>query len=229
MQSITHKIYRIKQNKVMGGPMTFSLILLGVLLILVFFNVGESIYSKLRIKKGVLIFLLISTIVFYFIPKLNIKGVNISWVGFVFPLIFSLIILFKTKNKNDYFKMFVATLIAFALSIIYDLITFDVYESAILQPYLVLALILGSFGLVLTKTPTKLYASNFVGVILAEIVFYLSRYSIYGEYYLTLGGEKVFCVLLTSFVFSMLTYFVARKAKANFVHYKLRRNEKSGF
>ena len=134
--------------------------------------------------------------------------------------------LFKVKKLRLYLKMLVATLVSFSLNIVYNLITFDVYESAILQPYLILALIIGTFLLFLAQTPTNLFASNFFGIILSEIVFYFSRYSIYGNYYMTIGSEKVFAVLMVSFVFSLLTYFFVRKVKAMHARRKLRLSEK---
>lgn len=205
--------------------MTLSLILLGALIILTIFNVGESIYKKLNIKKRLLIILLLATLVLYFIPGISINGITFTWFGFVLPLIFSTWVIIKVKNAKKYFKMFVVALIAFALNIIYNLITFDVYESAIFQPYIVLGLILGIVPLAIAESPKRLYASNFVGIIFAEIVFYFSRYSIYGEYYLTLGSIKVFETLMIAFVSSLLVYFFARKIKAMLIRKKLAKRE----
>ena len=206
--------------------MTFSIILIGVLIILVTFNVGESIYAKLGLKKKWLLILLIGTFALYFIPNLVIAGITFTWIGFFLPAIFSVIAILKVKNAKRYFKMFVALLIAFALNIIYNLITFDVYESAIFQPYLVLGLLLGTIPFVLTDTPQRLYASNFFGLIFAEIVFYMSRYSIYGEYYLYLGSRKVFETLLVAFVTSLITYYFARKVRAILIKRKLAKRER---
>ena len=202
--------------------MTFSIILLGVLIILVSFNVGESIYAKLNIKKRWLLIFLIGTLVLYFIPSPKINGITFTWIGFFVPLLFSIVAIFKGKKNKNFFKMFVAMLIAFSLDIIYNLITFDVYESAIFQPYIVLGLILGTVSLALVKIPTRLYASNFLGLTFAEIVFYMSRYSIYGEYYLTIGSRKVFETLLVSFVTSMIVFFFARKVKTMQIRKKLK-------
>ncbi len=207
--------------------MTFSLILLGVLFILVLFNVGESIYKKLNLKKSTLLILLLLLLGCYFIPGINIGGVVFTIDGFFLPLVISAIILIKTRKLKTFFKIFVAILISFSLNIVYNLITFDVYESAILQPYLVLGLILGTFPLFLVETPTKLFASTFLGVTLSEIVFYFSRYSIYGNYYMTIGSEKVFATCLVAFVTSLLTYFLARKVKAMHVKRKLKLAERN--
>lgn len=202
--------------------MTFSIILLGVLIILVSFNVGESLFKKLKIQKRVLLLLLTATLVLYFIPNIKIGGVTVTWIGFFMPLVFSVWVIFKVKNAKMYFKMFVALLITFSLNMIYNLITFDVYEASIFQPYIILGIIIGTIPMILAKTPTKLYASNFFGLIFAEIVFYLSRYSIYGEYYLTLGSRKVFEMLLVSFTISMLVYFFVRKVKVMMIRRKLK-------
>lgn len=206
--------------------MTFSIILLGVLIILVSFNVGESIFKKIGLKKKTLLLILIISLVLYFIPSINLFGITFTWVGFFMPLVFSAIVVFKVKNIKIYFKMFVALLLAFSLGIIYNLITFDVYESEIFQPYLVLGILLGVLPLLLTKTPQRLYASNFLGLIFAEIVFYMSRYSIYGEYYLTLGSRKMFETLLIGFTSSLIAYYLYRKVKYIVIKRRLTKKEK---
>lgn len=202
--------------------MTFSIILLGVLLILVTFNVGESVYKKLKLKKITLMLMLVLTLCLYFVPPITIGNYGFSLVGFFLPLAFSIIVLFNVRNLKEYFKMFVAVLVAFALNIVYNLITFDVYESSILQPYLILGVMLGSLPLFITSNPNRLYASNFIGIALSEIVFYLSRYSIYGNYYMIIGSEKVFAVLLVSFSISLIASFFARKIRAMHVKRKLK-------
>lgn len=204
--------------------MTFSLILTGVLLILVCFNVGESIYKKLNLKKRVLILFLTLTLILYFVPKITIAGVSFGWTGFVLPLIFSIMAIAKTKRLKSFLRMIVAVLLSFALNIVYNLITFDVYESAILQPFVFLAILMGVGLLFIVQTPSRLYASMFVGIILSEIVFYFSRYSIYGDYYLTIGSEKVFSMLITAFTTSMLTYFFVRKVRTMSIRKKLKKS-----
>lgn len=206
--------------------MTFAFILLGVLIILTIFNVGESVYKKLNIKKRHLLTLLIITMILYFLPNIKINGITFTWAGFFLPLIFSIIVILKTKKAKEYFKMFVMALVSFSLNIVYNLITFDVYESAIFQPYLILAIIL---GIVPFLSPTRLYASNFVGLISAEIIFYLSRYSIFGEYYLIIGSRKVFEMLLVSFVASTIVCFLARKIKAIRIRHRLERKEREQY
>lgn len=206
--------------------MTFALILLGVLFILVCFNVGESVYSKLNIKKRVLLILIGGTIILYFIPNLFIGGIFFTWIGFVLPIIFSTLILFKIRNLKSYLKLFVCALIAFAIMMVYNLMTFDVYESNILQPYLVVGLILGSFPLFLLQNAKWLYFANYIGVTLADIVIYLSRYSFYGEYYLTLGDLKVFTVLLVSFICGVVCNFFVNKIKVILTKRRLDRLEK---
>ena len=177
-------------------------------------------------KKRVLIVYLVLTIFLFFVPSINIGGVAFGWTGFVLPLIFSIMAIAKTKRLKTFLRMIVATLIAFALNIVYNLITFDVYESAILQPYTILAIMMGVGLLFIVQTPSRLYASMFVGIILAEIAFYFSRYSIYGDYYLTIGSEKVFSMLLTSFTIGVLTYFFVRKVRTMSIRKKLKRAKK---
>lgn len=206
--------------------MTFSIIILGVLLILTFFNVGESVWKKIGLNKKWLLILLVLTIILYFVPSIKINGISFTWVGFFIPLIFSFIIIFQTKGKKNFFKMFVQVLISFSFGIVYNLITFDVYESSIFQPYLILAIILGSLCMFIVFDPKRLYSANVIGILLSEVVFYFSRYSIYGEYYLTLGSEKVFAIFLLSFAVSEFIFFVARKFKARSLRKKYVREKR---
>lgn len=206
--------------------MTFSLILTGVLFILICFNVGESIFSKLKLKKRFLVLFLALTLVLYFVPSIQINGVSFTWVGFVLPLIFSVVAIVRIKKFKTFLRVLVSALVTFALNIVYNLITFDVYESALLQPYLVLGVLLGFLLLFVVQTPSRLYASAFIGIILSEIAFYFSRYSIYGDSYLTIGSEKVFCILLVAFVVSLLTYFLARKIKVIEIRRRLKKSER---
>lgn len=206
--------------------MTFSLMLLGVMLILVTFNVGESVYAKLRLKKGILILLIIATIVLYFIPNISVFGVIFTWVGFFLPAIYSILVLIKTRKLKDFFKMFVTALIAFVLNIGYNLITFEVYEANIFQPYLILGVILGGLSLFITNKPTKLYASNFIGLTLSEIAFYYTKYSVYQEFPLFVGNEKIFAVLLVSFVSSLMVYYIVRQVRKNFVKSRRKKEQK---
>lgn len=212
----------LKKEKIM----TFSLILTGVLFILVCFNVGESIYKKLKIRKSVLVLLLGLTLVAYFIPNFILWGVSFSWVGFVLPLVFSFVTFFKIRHFKIFLRIFVGVLVAFVLSLVYNLISFEVYESVILQPYLALGAILGVVLLFVVQTPSRAYASIFVGACLADVVFYFSRYAGYAGYNLTLGGEKIFCVLMTSFVVSLVAYYFVRKVKTIEIRHRLKKAER---
>lgn len=194
--------------------MTFSIIILGVLLILSIFGVGEGTARKLGLGKKWLIILLVSTLILYFVPNIKIRGITFTWVGFAFPIIFTTMVLLGTKRLKQFLTIFISTLVSFSLSIVYDLITFDVYESNIFQPYIMLGIIIGITSLIICKNPKRAYASNVIGLLLSELFFYISRYSIYGEYYMVFGSEKVFCCLLTSFVFSVISHKVVLKIKA---------------
>ena len=206
--------------------MTFALISFGVFLIFVIFNVFESVIKPLNVNKKLLIGLLAITIVCYFIPNIYIFGAGFSLVGFFIPLVFSIIILARVKKLKEFSKMIVCSLIAFVFNIVYSLITFEVYESQILQPYIVLGVLLGFIGTFITTSSKNLFASNFIGIILSEIVFYFSRYSIFSEYFLTIGSLKVITTLFISFVFSLIVYFVKEKIKKSIIKKKLKKQER---
>ena len=206
--------------------MTASIIILGVLIILSIFSVGESILKRIKISRQKFMALLLLTLLLYFVPGITINGITFTWVGFVMPIIFSAIVLTNTRKLKNFLKIIVCILISFSLGIVYDLITFDVYEASIFQPYLVLAVLLGIVPLLIVGEPKKSYASNTIGLLLSEVFFYISRYSIYGEYYMTIGGEKIFACLIYSFVFSAITYSIARKIKVIVITKRLAKKER---
>jgi hypothetical protein len=205
--------------------MTFSLILLGTLLILTIFGVGEKILKKLKINKILIISLLALSIILYFVPPLVINGITFTWVGFVLPLIFSMVILLSNKKLKYVFKMFFVTLFSFSVGIVYNLIKFNVYESALLQPYIFLGIIFGLFSLSIIKDPLKLYASTFVGFVSSEIVYYLSSSVAYRNGGLVVGGEKVLTVLILTFLVSVITNYFAISLKKHLIRTKLRRSK----
>lgn len=200
--------------------MTFSIILIGALIILSIFDVGEGIWQKVQLNKRWFIILLLVNLILYFVPNITINGIVFTWVGFVLPTLFSVVIFLGVRKKVDFVKIFINTLLSFSICIAYNLVTFDVYEQNIFQPYIILGIILGIMPIIIQKNPKCVYVSNTIGIILSELFFYFSRYSIYGEYYLTLGSEKVFCCLIVSFIVSSMLYFVLRKYKA----FKLKRS-----
>ena len=206
--------------------MTFSIILVGVLIILSIFNVGENTVRRLNISKKNLIILLLLTLVLYFVPNVRIFGITFTYVGFALPIIFTTIILLGTKHLNNFLRIAICVLLTFCLSIVYDLITFDVYEESIFQPYIALGIILGILPLFIVKEPKKIYAANTIGLLLSEMFFYISKYAIYGDYYMTFGSEKVFACLLISFVSSVILYGATRRIKAIIVTKRLLRKEK---
>jgi len=205
--------------------MTFSLILLGTLLILTIFGVGEKILKKLKINKILIISLLALSIILYFVPPLVINGITFTWVGFVLPLIFSMVILLSNKKLKYVFKMFFVTLFSFSVGIVYNLIKFNVYESALLQPYIFLGIIFGLFSLSIIKDPLKLYASTFVGFVSSEIVYYLSSSVAYRNGGLVVGGEKVLTVFILTFLVSVITNYFAISLKKHLIRTKLRRSK----
>lgn len=204
--------------------MNLSLLILCVSFILVLFNVGESVYFRLKLKKWLLLLVIASLILLRFIPSININGVTFSIANFIAPVFLSVLIACKNLNKGKtWLKFFVSSLVVITFTLIYNVADLNVYESSLLQPYDILAIILGFLCFVITNNPKIVFLSSVVGLTVSELIFYKSRYEVYGYYNLTLGSEMMICVLLIEFLTSLFALYLVRKIKA----YKLKKRKKN--
>lgn len=192
--------------------MTFSLLTLGVLIILSIFNIGESIYSWLKVTKLQRLLILTAITVSYFLPNIKLFGINTSICGVVLGLM-AVFILLKLKRIKLFAKLFVYTLFVFVLNIIYSLIEFNVYESSLIQPYLVLAGILGVSICFILNNPYLLFAGSYMGLMLSDFALYHFKYANNLDYSFVLGGEKIICTIIVSFCISAVVGFLVQKVK----------------
>lgn len=193
--------------------MSFSSLLLGVLLILVIFNVGESVTRKLFLKKSFLIIYLAVSFIFSFISPITIGNFTLTFSGFIFPLIVSIYYLFKCKNMFAFLRVGVSVLLVTTLTLIYNSITYDFFEYSYLQPYMLLALVIGFSVIFISKTPTNSFLSLFTGYTLASVIHFLTK-NLGSDYGIVeVGGEQIITMLFLSLVASLFGCYVYRKVK----------------
>lgn len=205
--------------------MTFSLILLGVLIISCIFTVGEGVLKELKINKVFCLMLLFLTLILYFLPNIKIYNYSFSWASFILPFMACFVILLKTRRVKNHFKIVLFSLLTFIINFIFNFINFEVYETAILQPYLLLAVVLVVVGMLLTNKASLTFVASFFGLVISEIVFYYARYSNIIEFNWIFGSEKIFSMLLVIVVLSCIIQFLSIKLKKVKTYNKLKKLE----
>ena len=192
--------------------MEYSSLILGVLFILVCFNVGESVTKKLLFKKIYLLIIILAMFICRFIAPISISDWQISISGFIIPLFISVYYLFKVGSLYSYLKVGVAILLVTTLTLIYNIISFESFEYAYFQPYIFLAIVLGITAFFIAKTATNTFVALFLGYTLASVIHYLTK-GIENYQMINLGGEQMLAMLVTSFASSLFGYYISRKIK----------------
>lgn len=193
--------------------MAFSSLILGVLLILVIFNVGETVTKKLYLKKIYLIILLAISFISSFFNPFIIGNFSFSIAGFIIPLILSIYYLFKVGSVYSFLRVGVSTLLVTTLTLIYNSISYGDFEYNYLQPYMILALVLGLSVFFISKTPSNSYLSFFLGYSLSNTIHFLTKNLDYDYSFIELGGQQMLSMLLLSTVASLVGVYIYRKVK----------------
>lgn len=194
--------------------MNFSLLILCVSFILILFSVGESVYNQLKVKRLFILITVLALILFRLIPNITISSVQISVANFILPLIISVFLCVSSlRSLKSWVRFFVSTLIVVTLTLVYNVIEFNIYEGAFVQPYVFLGLVLGLLSFLVCQNSKIVFASCISGLTISEIIFYKSRYGVYGFNNLVFGTEMMICTLLIAFIFSLLCQFAWRKIK----------------
>ena len=192
--------------------MDYSSLILGVLFILVCFNVGESVTKKLLFKKLYLLIIILAMFICSFIAPISIGDWQISISGFIIPFLISVYYLFKVGSLYSFLKIGVAILLVTTLTLIYNVISFESFEYAYFQPYIFLAIVLGISAFFIAKTATNTFVALFFGYTLASVIHYLTK-GIENYQMINLGGEQMLAMLVTSFASSLFGYYISRKIK----------------
>lgn len=195
--------------------MKFLVLLLGVLFILILFNVGESFLKRLYIKKIYALGFIAAELLSLPLPAFEIAGISFTVSGFILPAFASLFFLREIKNK----KYFGRTLIAF-LSVVLVMqiffLTNDVMQSEMLS-WVVICAIAGIISLFICYYPKQAFIPLFWGINTAEIIFHFTRNAsdLNG---LVLGNGVILFGLISAFLIMIfcynISYVIRRRQKA---------------
>jgi len=154
--------------------MRYLTLLLGVLFILILFNVGESFLKRLNIKKIYALTFVALEIICLFLPAFQIAGINFTVGGFVLPAVVSIYFFKEIKNKKYFGKLLIAYLSVVLIMQIYFLAN-NVYGQSEMLGWAIVSGLLGVISLLVCYYPKQAFISLFWGINTAEIIFYFTR------------------------------------------------------
>lgn len=194
--------------------MDFFYILLGSLIILSLFNVGEFVYNKIGISHFVLCVLFVFTLVLSFVPDISFGGYALSLVGSIIPLLLSIRIVFGIRSKKDAFSFIVSCIISCLAIIAFSLLGIESLE--LIQPYVYFSLGLGVIIQLFTKNMRVSFASMFFGLSIGSFIFFQTKFG--GTDAIFIFGSKellisVLCAMLAGVVISLFQSFYEYRAQ----------------
>lgn len=151
--------------------MNFNLLILGAILILAMFGVGESIYKRFGISKIFILVCLSLMIIGLYVPNLQIKDISLSISGFILPAIFCLLICFKIRSFSFFVNLLFMGFICLLLRLVYVDLEF--------VPIVVQISCMSALGCLLafiTKEAFSMFVSAFAGFVVGNLIFELIKY-----------------------------------------------------
>lgn len=176
--------------------MDFLFILLGMLIILTLFNVGEGLYKKAKLNHFVLAGFLALTLGLSFVPNLVVGNFSFSLAGFFLPLAASVKFLTSIKSVKQIGVYFISMLISATGYMVYALFAPETFQ--VVQPYVFAGGGLALVCFLCLKNARLVYSSMFFGLCLGEIIFYQTKFS-GSELLIPLGETAVLTTLVLGF------------------------------
>ena len=177
--------------------MDFLFVLLGTLIILSLFNVGECFYKKAGLNHFVFASYLAFTLGLLFVPNLNVGNFSFSFAGFFLPLAISVKFLTEIKSIKQIGVYLISVLISATGYMIYALLAPETFQ--VVQPYIFAGIGLAILCFLCLKNARLVYSSIFFGLSLGEIIFYQTKFS-GSEQIVPIGEPKVITTLILGFI-----------------------------
>jgi len=187
--------------------MKLTVLLLGALFILIFFNVGESNLRNNRIQKSYVLLLIAVEIFSLFLPVYQIAEINFTVSGFLIPAIVSILFLGEVKNKKYLTKVIISFLsVVFLMQLAFLIQRYAVIEIGQLG-WIVLSLGLALVSLIICRYPKQAFTSLFWGIAFSQITFSYTHFptSELADS-MILGNEIMFLGLIVGSVFMLICY-----------------------
>ena len=174
--------------------MDFYIVLCICLTILVLFDVGEVILKNAKIKKNWAVFFLVLSILFFYLPSVDVGEIKISF-NFILYFITFLFAFLKCKNIKQIIRIFVVFCIALALCVCYNSLNLLQFEFAYFQPYILLAVLIGTICATITDNHNTIYSGLLLAISISELIRSGS---------IMFGGQNKFCLGDSQFLCLMI-------------------------
>ena len=176
-------------------------LILGVLLILLLFGIGETFIKRVRIKKIQIMCSIVLILICLLLPAYSFGKLTFTISGFGIFLIISVLYLAEIKNNNFRIKFFISYLITvFFMQIFFiiDWTKFDIPQEIL---WIIMLSVLSIVILKICAYPKQSFVALFFGVNTAQIINGLT-----GDGYIFLGSDTVLLALIVSVIFMIIIY-----------------------
>lgn len=185
--------------------MELNLLIIGCLFIATLFTVGESVYKHFKINKYFLLIFLSLLFVGMFLPPIEVFGFQLYFESLIFPFVICFVLLFKVKKFSRFLLVFLLCVLS---SMLYSLAGIEEMVYGFVEPYMILALLLGILiGLLSYNLPSAI-SSLFFGLNFGSLLFHLTKFESIENFYVS---EVLFSCVLISVLASVIVVFIKDK------------------
>ena len=185
--------------------MDLNLIILGSLLILTIFGVGESVYKKFKINRIFVIICLGLLLLGLYVPNLKIKDISLNISGFILPTALAIFFAFKIRSAWFFINLLIVTFTMLIVRLVYIDVEF--------VPILAQFLVMGSLGVILallTKDAYSIIVASVTGYFVGNTIFELIKFNSV----INLLSANAISLVLIALITALLTLFVKLKLKS---------------
>lgn len=185
--------------------MELNLLIIGCLFIATLFSVGESVYKHFKINKYFLLLFLGLLFVGMFLPPVQLFGFQLYFESLIFPFFICFVLLFRVKKFSRFLLLLFLCVLC---SMLYSLAGIEEMVYGFVEPYMILALLLGILvGLISFNLPSAISAL-FFGLNIGSVLFYFTKFESFENFYIS---EVLFSCVLISVFASAIVVFVKDK------------------
>lgn len=194
--------------------MPISVLLVGVLLIFLSFNLGTNLIKGLKTKKITVFFIVLSLFIALFIKPVLIGNTALINIGVSIILLIVFTLLLTKLKPTDYFKFASVSIVLLTVILIFNLIMPLGAEQIYYSTALILGSVLGFISYLISYNLIQVMLSIILSTSLFSVINFLIRYikGLNSKLYLGVGvifEASIIAVFLSVFLFSL--HFVILK------------------
>lgn len=180
--------------------MSFSLLVLSILVIMLICGAGQRVLDKLRMNDKWALGLLVAIIVGIIIPPISIgKLVSFSIGGFLIPLGICAYLMIRTGWSSDLLRAVIGSIVTAGLILLIQyLMPSETPEDIVVDNVWLYGLVSGSVAYILGRSRRNAFICSILGIFLASIIQFLLNLGVGIETPLRLGLAGAFDTIILS-------------------------------